>query len=59
MLRGLAHETPLEPPPVHSPVRSGRQESNLPVTAYQTVASPIGLGPKKSALYGNRTRLTC
>ena len=30
---------------------SGRQESNLPSTAYQTVASPLGFGPK-SALYG-------
>ena len=41
------------------PSQSGRQESNLPSTAYQTAASPLGFGPKVSALYGNRTRLTC
>ncbi len=41
------------------PSQSGRQESNLPFTAYQTVASPLGFGPNISALYGNRTRLTC
>ena len=28
---------------------SGRQESNLPRTAYQTVAAPLGFGPKKGA----------
>src|SRR5262249_9540779 len=29
--------------PVHA--QSGRQDSNLPRTAYQTVASPLGHGP--------------
>ncbi len=28
-------------------VQSGRQESNLPSTAYQTVASPLGFGPNQ------------
>ena len=41
------------------PSQSGRQESNLPSTAYQTVASPLGFGPVVSALYGTRTRLAC
>ena len=41
------------------PSQSSRQESNLPVTAYQTVASPLGFGPKFSALDGTRTRLAC
>ena len=41
------------------PSQSGRQESNLPSTAYQTVAEPLGLGPNINALYGDRTRLTC
>jgi hypothetical protein len=27
--------------------QSGRQESNLPETAYQTVASPLGIGPEE------------
>ena len=40
------------------PSQSGRQESNLPPTAYQAVTWPLSLGPN-SALYGNRTRLTC
>ncbi len=31
----------------HPSGESGRQESNLPVTAYQTVASPFGIGPKE------------
>src|SRR5262249_60632579 len=41
------------------PSQSGRQESDLPSTAYQTVASPLGFGPILSALYGTRTRLAC
>ena len=41
------------------PSNTGRQESNLPSTAYQAVASPLGFGPLVSALYGDRTRLTC
>ncbi len=39
--------------------QSGRQELNLPLTVYQTVASPLGYGPKINALYGTRTRLAC
>ena len=43
----------------HGGSKSGRQESNLPCTAYQTVAWPLGHGPNVSALYGTRTRLAC
>ncbi len=31
----------------HPSGESGRQESNLPCTAYQTVASPFGFGPQE------------
>ena len=34
------------------PAKSGRQESNLPVTAYQTVASPLGFGPNRAPCTG-------
>jgi hypothetical protein len=34
------------------PSQSGRQESNLPSTAYQTVASPLGFGPKRAPCTG-------
>jgi hypothetical protein len=47
------------PSPLSHGSVSGRQESNLPSTAYQTVASPLGFGPVASALDGTRTRLTC
>ena len=33
-------------------MQSGRQESNLPTTAYQTVAAPLGFGPKKAPCTG-------
>src|SRR5262249_30341693 len=36
-------------PLLHETVQSGRQESNLPRTAYQTVASPPGPRPDSSA----------
>ncbi len=45
--------------PSSSPLRSqqsGRQESNLPSTAYQTVASPIGFGPNQESRAGGGTR---
>ena len=34
------------------PGQSGRQESNLPPTAYQTVAAPRGFGPKEAPCTG-------
>lgn len=34
------------------PCQSGRQESNLPFTAYQTVAAPLGFGPKRAPCTG-------
>ncbi len=55
-----AHETPLEPPPVHSPGKSVGPAGVEPAFhRVSTVASPLGFGPLRSALYGNRTRLTC
>src|SRR3712207_218404 len=35
-------------PSVNDPSQSGRQESNLPRTAQQTVASPPGFGPNQA-----------
>ena len=34
------------------PNQSGRQGSNLPRTAYETVASPLGFGPQKAPCTG-------
>jgi hypothetical protein len=34
------------------PTESGRQESNLPGTAYQTVALPLGFGPQNAPCTG-------
>ena len=43
----------------HGGSKSGRQESNLPCTAYQTVASPPGFGPSvRRVSGGSRTRLS-
>ncbi len=57
----LHHVRVASVPLLHETKRSGRQESNLPVAAYQTAASPPGPRPEKktSALYGTRTRLAC
>lgn len=41
-------------------MQSGRQESNLPMLAYQTSALPLGFGPKGGSRSGrNRTLLAC